>query len=108
MDLIDIAKDINNICQSLLEGRIDDKTFRTSIMSMAFIASGVSDEEMKVFNSILESIYQMKKIGRNEVLDVFKNVSGNPKDITKILEKEPIRQIPRNNTKGRKNGDSVS
>ena len=47
---------------------------------------------MKAFNTVLQALYQMKSIGRAEVLDVLKNVTGDTQEIVSILEAEPIRQ----------------
>ena len=90
----EIALKTISICQAFLDGEIDSTQFKASMMNLAFIAAGVSDDEMQAFNSVLHALYDMKAIGRNEVLNVFKNVKGSKREIVAILEEEPIRQVP--------------
>lgn len=99
MTMTEIALEGQSICQAFLDGEIDAKTFRSSMMTLAFTAAGVSNDEMEAFNIALQALYSMKKIGREEVLDVFKNVKGPKQEIVKILEDEPIRQMPAVETK---------
>ena len=91
-DLKELALQIQSFCQAFLEDKIDSREFKTMLMTLSFTAAGVSDDEMKAFNTVLQALYQMKSIGREEVLDVFKNVPGDTQEIVSILEAEPIRQ----------------
>ena len=94
MQLTEIATRLCYFSQKFANGEIDASEFKSTIMTLAFTAAGVSNDEMEVFNSTLQALYAMKKIGRLEVLDVVKNVSGDPQEIVTILESEPIRQMP--------------
>ena len=91
-DLKELALQIQSFCQAFLEDKIDSREFKTMLMTLSFTAAGVSDDEMKAFNTVLQALYQMKSIGREEVLDVFKNVTGDTQEIVSILEAEPVRQ----------------
>ena len=82
------------LCQAFLDDKIDAKTFKSSLMTLAFTAAGVSEDEMKAFNLALQALYSMKEIGWNDVLGVFKEVKGRKQDIVKVLENEPVRGVP--------------
>lgn len=99
MTMTEIALKQIEICQAFLDSKMDVKTFKSSMMTLAFTAAGVSDDEMEAFNTALQALYAMKSIGRDEVLDVFKNVKGDTQEIVNILESEPIRQVPAVNEK---------
>ena len=71
MSLKDEAINLQSICQDFLDSKLDAHDFKTTVMTAAFSLAGVSDEEMKVFNSVLQSLYRMKKIGRDEIVDIF-------------------------------------
>lgn len=99
MTMTEIALKQIDICQAFLDGKMDVKTFKSSMLTLAFTAAGVSNDEMEAFNTALQALYSMKKIGREEVLDVFRNVKGDTQEIVTILEDEPIRQVPAVDTK---------
>ena len=99
MDLRQLALKQQAVCQAFLDGKMDAKTFRGEMMTLAFTASGVSDDEMQVFNTVLKALYEMKQQGRTETVDVFKNVAGRKQDIVKVLENEPARPVPVVDTK---------
>lgn len=99
----DIATKTIAICQAFLDDEIDAKQFRSSLMTLAFTAAGVSDNEMEAFNMALQALYRMKEIGWNDVLGVFREVKGRKQDIVKILENEPVRRVPEVNPKALEN-----
>ena len=99
MDLRQLAEKQQAVCQAFLDGNIDDKTFRGEMMTLAFAASGVSNDEMQVFNTVLKALYEMKQQGRRETVDVFKNVAGRKQDIVAVLENQPARPVPVADTK---------
>lgn len=90
----DIATKTIAICQAFLDDEIDAKQFRSSLMTLAFTAAGVSNDEMEAFNMALQALYKMKGIGWSDVLGVFREVKGRKQDIVKILENKPVRRIP--------------
>lgn len=92
MDLLNLAKDLADRCLDLLKGKITDDEFKSYLMTAAFDSRGVSNEEMQQFNQALEALYEMKSIGRNEAIRIFKEIAGSKKDIAKALEEQPIRQ----------------
>lgn len=82
-----LAINQQKLCQAFLDGKIDEKEFRGSLMHAAFEASGVTDEEMQAFNSVLEALYKMKSIGRDEIVDVVKESLGHTdNEIVDVIE----------------------
>lgn len=88
MNMIKIAIKTQDLCTNFINQNIDSKSFRTGLMTLAFEASGISDEELEVFNSILKSIVRMRQITRKEILGVVKNIKGDVREIVKIIENQ--------------------
>ena len=91
MKLKTVAQDHIKLCQAYLEGCIDEKTFKTSLMTVAFEAAGVTQSEMLVFNTMLEALYKMKSLGREEIVDAVKEKLGHVE--TEIIDVVDIPKI---------------
>ena len=52
-DLKELALQIQSFCQAFLEDKINSREFKTMLMTLSFTAAGVSDDEMKAFNTVL-------------------------------------------------------
>ena len=99
MNMDDLARKTIGHCQSFLDGDIDSQDFGSQLLTFAFTSVGVGDEDMKVFAVVLEALYKMKSMGRNDIINVFKNVKGPKKAMIEILEDQPIRQVPERENK---------
>lgn len=71
----DTVQKVKELCASYEAGEIDDKFFKTSLMTYSFEAAGVSESEMAAFNAVLGALYEMKRIGRKEVLQTFRDAT---------------------------------